>query len=739
MRRNFKPGLVLASILALAASSARAEIRSLSQDWLFQRGDVEGAAAPGFDASGWRQVAAPHDFSIMDKPDGTPPFDRHAVSGQDSGYLPGGVGWYRRDLTLSAAEAAKVVRLNFEAVYMDAEIFLNGTSIGRQRFGYGAFSLDVTGKVKAGRNVVAVRVNHVDPSSRWYAGSGLIRPVALELLDPVHIAPGSVFVTTPKASAERGEVALHLTLANRSRKAQAVQLVSKVVGPDQRVAARTERTVSLAAQGATDLSETLEIARPALWSPASPSLYDLVQEVLVDGRVVDARRTRFGIRTITANAAEGLRINGEQVVLKGGNIHHDNYMLGAAGWPDADARKVALLKAAGYNAIRSSHNPASQATLDAADALGMLVIDEAFDAWTVGKRANDYAALFKDDWAKDIDALVISGRNHPSLLFWSIGNEIPEQGSPAGAATARMLAQRIRRLDPTRGITQAISVDAPKDTAATFAALDVGGYNYMPEAFARDHQAFPERVMYTAESTSKRAFAHWRPVETTPYVIGDFVWTAMDYIGEASIGFTGYSQDWKKIGPYPWNLAYSGEIDATGRKRPAAFYRQVLWKTGLDPIAAFVAQPKETEDLPDRQIYAAAPAKYDWSLDDVHESWTWPGQEGAPLDVVVYSEFPQVELLVNGKSLGRKTVGVETEYKARFIAPYSPGRLEAIGYQTDAKSAAGRCAPPARRRPSRRRPTAGAWRPTARTWPMSASPSSMRRASRSTPATATGR
>lgn len=676
--RGFKSGLPLA--LALAAVPAWAETRSLSQDWLFHAGDVAGAEKPVFDDRGWRPIVVPHDWSIMDKADGSPPFDPNTPSGQDSGYLPGGIGWYRRHLTLSPAEAARVVRLTFEAVYMDADIWLNGEHLTRHRYGYTAFALDVTGKVRAGDNVIVVRANHADPSSRWYAGSGLIRPASVEILGRVHLDPDSIFVTTPVATGERGVVSAQAAVANRSNAVREFELVTRVVSARGETIAEARRTQTLAPSARSEAVQKLELARPALWSPDSPNLYTLVQEVRIGGTVVDERRTRFGVRTLTLDARNGLRVNGKPVKLRGGNIHHDNYMIGGTGAPDADARKVALMKAAGYNAIRNAHNPASQATLDAADELGMLVIDEAFDSWNKSKRPQDYARFFADNWAQDIDSLVISGRNHPSVLFWSVGNEIPEDGTPQGVETGRKLVERVRRLDPTRPVTQGVNADPPR-SSKQFALLDVGGFNYHAHDFDAERAKFPDRILYTSESLPKDAFSYWRHVETKPWVIGDFVWTAVDYIGESGIGWMGYSQDWQKLGPYPWNLAYSGEIDATGRKRPAAYYRQILWKTGIDPIAVFVRQPAGTEDLPDRHFFPIEPPHLDWSLDDVHPSWTWPGQENKPLEVDVYSELPEVELILNGKSLGRRTVGVESEYKAIFKVPYAPGDLTAIGYR----------------------------------------------------------
>ncbi|WP_333682333.1 glycoside hydrolase family 2 TIM barrel-domain containing protein [Dyella sp.] len=674
--RNTLTAITLLSI----ALPLCAEQRKLSQDWLFHQGDVLGASSMAYDDHTWRKVDVPHDWSIAARSDGSAPYDPNTPGGQSSGYLPGGVGWYRRHIMLGAGDAAGIVRLEFEAVYMDADIWLNGQHLAQHHYGYTAFNVDLTGKVHAGDNVVAIRVNHADPSSRWYAGSGLIRPVSLDILDRVHLDPDSIVVSTPVATQSLAKVSTHAVVANDSAQARKVDVVSRILSSSGAVVAQSHQDKSLAAGGKSAWDETLAITNPSLWSPDSPNLYTLVQDVYVDGAITDERRTRFGARTITVDAVHGLRINGRQVLLRGGCIHHDNYMLGGAGWPDADARKVVLMKAAGYNAIRSAHNPASQATLDAADELGMLVIDEAFDMWNVSKTPMDYSRFFKQDWQQDLDSLVISGRNHPSVLFWSIGNEIPEQGTPLGIETGRKLAERVRALDPTRPVTEAVNVDTPH-IADQFANLDVAGYNYNEPLFARDHQAYPQRVMFTTESTSKNAFSYWRAAETMPWVIGDFVWTSVDYLGETGIGWMGYSQDWQKLGPYPWHLAYCGEIDATGRKRPAAYYREVLWKTGIDPISAFVMQPAGTEDLPDRHLFTLTQPHTDWSLDDVHPSWTWPGQEGKPLEVVVYSEFPEVELFLNGKSVGRKTTDLDTQYKATYTLPYRAGRLVAVGYQ----------------------------------------------------------
>ena len=674
-------GSLLASIaIWVTATPAVSETRSLSQEWLFQAGESKGAANPSFGDRGWLSVVVPHDWSIVDKSDGSPPFDRYAIAGQDSGYLPGGIGWYRRHLHLTADEAAKVVRLNFEAIYMDADVWVNGEHLTRHHYGYTAFAVDLTGRVHAGDNVVAVRVEHADPSSRWYAGSGIIRPVTLEILDRVHLDRDNIAITTPVATEARGVVFVKSAVVNRSTKRQTIELVSRVVSDRGTTVAEARKSRSIAAGGRFEAAQTLGVSRPRRWSPDSPNLYTLAQLVRMGGVTVDEQRTRFGLRTVTFDARNGLRINGKSVKMRGGNIHHDNYMIGAAGAPDADRRKIALMKAAGYNAIRSAHNPASQATLEAADELGMFVIDEAFDSWSKSKRSEDYSRFFRRDWEKDLESLVVSGRNHPSVVLWSIGNEIPETGTKLGVETGARLAARVHALDPTRSVTQAINNDPPLSSAQA-AVINVAGYNYHSELFTKDHEKLPSTPMYTAESLPRDAFSYWREVETKPWVVGDFVWTAVDYLGESGIGWMGYSQDWQKLAPYPWHLAYCGEIDATGRKRPAAYYREVLWKTGIDPISAFVRQPKGSDDLPDRHLFPIVPPHLDWSLDDVHPSWTWPGQEGKPLEVVVYSEFPEVELFLNGKSLGRNAVGIETEYKTTYRVPYVPGQIVAVGYR----------------------------------------------------------
>jgi beta-galactosidase len=670
--------VTLAPFVALSAASA--ENVDLSQGWRFHRGDLAAsAAAPAFDDSTWRTVVVPHDFSIEDTADGKAPFDATTPGAADSGYLRGGVGWYRRNVELDQNAVSARVILRFEAIYMNADIWINGTKAATHYYGYTAFDVEATGKMRIGKNVIAVRVNHQDPSSRWYAGSGLIRPVHLLFLNAAHIDPLGPTIRTPVATADRGVVAVRTLLINSSRRLTDGTLSSRVRNSQGVIVAEQETKVTLLPGTKRRIEQQVGVANPALWSPDAPSLYQLEQELRIDGKSADVRSTSFGVRRITIDAVHGLRINGKQTLLRGGNVHHDNYMLGAAGFARADARKIELMKAAGYNAIRSSHNPASQATLEAADRLGMLVINEAFDAWGTAKRAEDYARVFKTDWRSDIASMVRSAQNHPSVVMWSIGNEIPEQGTPAGIARARMLRTYLRTLDVDRPVTQAINTDGIK-AARQFAELDVAGYNYAWQRYATDHKTHPHRVMYASESFADQAYDNWQPTKTMPWVIGDFVWTAIDYLGEAGIGWTGYSGDYLKLGPYPWHLAYCGEIDATGRALPGSYYRAIVWGVAKHPVTAFVRWPESKGSLPNKD-YFGSKGNLQWVMPDLHESWSWAGYEGKPLDVVVYSELEEVELTLNGRSIGRRRLVSKDKHRTIFIVPYEAGALIAIGYQ----------------------------------------------------------
>lgn len=605
------------------------------------------------------------------------PFDAGESENADkTGYVVGGVGWYRKRFTVS--ETNKRVAVRFDGVYMNADVWINGYPLGTHPHGYTSFELDLTPHLKpAGEdNVLAVRVRNVGKNSRWYSGSGIYRHVWLTVTEPVHVPTWGVFVTTPEVSKDRALVKVSVEVRNSTPSQTRALVRARVRDADGKVIGRSEGELHLTVGETRGVERFLEVRSPKRWSLDAPNLYGAEVEILVAGKITDAVSTRFGIRTIEVDAARGFRLNGKMLKLKGGCIHHDNGPLGAAAIDRAEERKVELMKANGFNAIRSSHNPPSPALLDACDRLGMLVIDEAFDQWNERKLDNeqDYHRYF-DEWAeRDIASMVRRDRNHPSVILWSIGNEIPEQFR--AEATQKRLREAVLAHDSTRPVTQAICTDwgnvirnwdALSDPA--FPYLDVAGYNYLPDKYESDHARHPERVIYGSESYAKDAFDYWSLVEKHPYVIGDFVWTAMDYLGEAGIAHALLSnRNDSFFMSWPWFNAWCGDLDLCGFKKPQSFYRDVVWRRS--PIAMAVHAP-----IPPGLTEKVS----GWGWPEEALSWNWPGREGTPLQVSVYSRCERVRLELNGKVIGEKPVSDETKLMARFDVPYAPGELRALG------------------------------------------------------------
>jgi beta-galactosidase len=625
-----KPLTAAFALLVLFSLPASAQTRGGSvpfdDDWRFRRGGAQGAEAADFDDSRWRRLDLPHDWGVEDLPGKGTPFDPAAVSQVNGGFTVGGTGWYRKSFDVPASEKGKRVRIQFDGVYMNAEVWLNGQRVGEHPYGYTSFWFDLTDKVKfGGRNVIAVKVRNEGENSRWYSGSGIYRHVWLTTLDPLHVAQWGTYVTTPEVDASRAKVVMRTTVQNESDSAARVRVVTRLLDASGAEAARADDGGGVEANGSREFEQDAAIRAPALWSPDAPALYTAVTEVSRDGRVTDRVETKFGVRTISFDATHGFRLNGQTVKLKGGCLHHDNGPLGARAYDRAEERRVELLKAAGYNALRMSHNPPAPAFLEACDRLGMLVVDEAFDHWREGKNPHDYHLFFDEWWRRDIESMVFRDRNHPSVILWSTGNEIPNRAKPETVAVSKMLAEHVRKLDPTRPVTSAVN-DLGEDKDPYFATLDVAGYNYMAGKYEADHARVGRRVMIATESFPLEAFDYWMGVVDHPYVIGDFVWTAFDYIGEASIGWRGY---WQEGNFYPWNLAYCGDIDICGWKRPQSFYRDALWKE--NQLSLFVRAPRPSfEPNPKRQTWSK------WHWHDVLADWNWKGHEGKPLDVDVY-------------------------------------------------------------------------------------------------------
>jgi beta-galactosidase len=636
----------------------------------------------------WQPVNLPHDAMI------SKPRAAGNAGGAHVGYFPGSVANYRKKFLAPAEWQGQSVQIEFEGVYMHAEVSVNNQLVHLQPYGYSSFVVDITPYLLYGQeNTISVVANNTaQPNSRWYTGTGIYRHVWLRVGGVVHISPWGVFVTTPVVGTAISVVQIATELAGLNS-LEGTVLRSTILDASGAEVARTECATRL-----SPVQQTLVLNDATLWSVAAPALYTLRSEVLVGDSVVDAESTPFGIRSITMDAENGFRLNGAPMKLKGGCIHHDHGPLGAASFDRAEARKVELLKSAGYNAIRCAHNPPAPALLDACDRLGMLVIDETFDAWTAAKTPNDYHLNFPAWWQRDTEAMVKRDRNHPSVILWSIGNEIIEAlGSPAGAALAQRQADFVRALDSTRPVTSAlifdifammalddiskafeptpVEADLQKDrwalaTAPFCKALDVVGYNYLVQRYAGDAAKFPTRVIIGTETWGHRSYDFWTETARLPHVIGDFLWIAIDYIGEA--GFGAFTLDDKPAmgAPYPYHLYGCGDFDLCGVKRPQSYYREQLWGLRTEPFIAVL--PPE--------LFGKKLSFTPWAWEPVLDAWTYPGHEGKPIQVDVYAIDDEVELIINGESMGRKPAGAAVKHKATFAVTYQPGAIEAIGY-----------------------------------------------------------
>jgi len=687
-------------------------------NWKFVLGDPGGAETRSFEDASWRRVDLPHDWSIEGRPSKDNP------TGSEGGYFPAGTGWYRKTFSAPPEWRGKRVTVEFDGVYRNATVYLNGHKLGNQPYGYTSFNFDVTPDLDfSGLNVLAVRVdNSAQPNSRWYSGSGIYRHVRVVVTDPVHVAHWGVLVSTTRASIEGGSLSVLTRVENESAAPARVTVETQILDRGGKPVGHAQSAVEAAPGSATEASQEIAVSKPALWSPEAPALYRAVTRLRKDGKVIDEVTTTFGIRTLAWSAEKGLLLNGKAIKLAGGCVHHDNGPLGAAAFDRAEERRVELLKAAGFNAVRTSHNPPSPAFLDACDRAGLLVLDEAFDTWKANKLKYDYGRNFDEWWQRDISAMVLRDRNHPSIVVWSIGNEIPELLVERGPAIAKRLADQVRSLDSSRPLTQAV----PTSTSGPFpdavlTVLDIAGYNYnLARNYADDHRRVPSRLMMTTESFPAAAFEQWQLAKDNPFILGDFVWTAMDYLGESGIGAWAYGTpqqasqaammmagmqgmadkmflamangvDLKAmmaqaggnqggqspmsfLAPgYPWHAAQCGDLDLTGHRKPQSYYRDILWNGG-DRVYATVRLP-EPEG---KKIIAVA-----WAVYPTLPSWTWPTQEGKELQVEVYSGVEKVRLYLNDKLIGEKATGRSEQFKAMFTVPYAPGTLKAVGIRGD--------------------------------------------------------
>ena len=634
--------------------------------------------------------------------------DPKAEGGSSTGFFPGGRATYDKTFDLPADWAGKTVLLDIDGAYMNAEVTCNGDLLALHPYGYTPFTVDLSPVLRPAGNSLSISTDSVQPSSRWYSGGGLYRQVSLLVGGACYLHPWGVFLRTIRVDAGAATILCTAEVTNPGA-ARNLTLRLRFDG------AVLGETALQAASGRTAAALSVTLPTPRLWSADDPQLYRVALELLEGGAVLDVHALDFGVRVIEIDSRHGMRVNGQPVKLRGGCVHHDNSLIGARALPRAEQRKVEKLKAAGYNAIRCAHNPPSTALLEACDRLGMYVLDESFDAWRVGKNARDYHLYFEQWWQTDTAAMVRRDRNHPCVYSWSIGNEISEMnGSSNGAHWARVQADFVRALDPTRPVSSSMNhfvfprnmnratmmhtTDMREElrnptvsngfagdfdywdeaTQETVPPLDIVGYNYLWPRYAIDAKKHPDRVIHATETHAWHMYDYWQAVKDNDNCIGDFTWTATDNLGEGGAGRVLWELDGGfagLIGGWPWLSCYQGDLDLDLRRRPQSYYRGIVW--GLDRgIYLFSTHPDKTG----KPFYGMG-----WHWADVRPDWGFgSAYVGKPVQLEAYCDCDEVELLVNGVSAGR----VRPErYKAIFTVPYAPGIVEAVAYR-DGREAA---------------------------------------------------
>ncbi len=669
----------------------------LNFDWTF----AETAGRFFTPPSDQETIDLPHDYIINKTrtPD--------SPGGASTGFFPSGQGTYTKQLDIPGDWQDKTVLLNIDGAYMHSEVSLNVDKLYHHPYGYTAYQVDLTPHLRWSMpNTLQISTQCFLPSTRWYSGGGLYREVSLLIGGQRYIHPWDVFVTTPQVSEDEATVEAAIEITNTRPASADASLHVSVLDPTGRTVAETSCAVRLQPSKSTKSAVELSVATPQLWDLDNPHLYTLHAVLSVGDSELDRSETAFGIRDIAIDAQDGFRLNGRPLKLRGGCIHHDNSLLGACAFPRAEERKIQLLKESGYNAIRSAHNPPSSALLDACDRIGMLVLDETFDMWRTQKRPLDYHLFFEEWWQRDTRAMVLRDRNHPCVYGWSIGNEIPELlGVSNGAYWTQVQADFIRSLDPTRPVTAAanrftapvagqtpIRPDVKKSlqgehdlglaqdgkdpwgaqTRAAWESLDIAGYNYLYQRYAMDKKKFPDRIIHGTETHPFFTYESWQATLENNHVIGDFIWTAFDNLGEAGAGRVINDLDEPMdglVGPYPWLSCWQGDHDLSGDRRPQSYFRQVMW--GLEPgVRLFTAHPSRTG----QPFYGMG-----WHWEDIQPDWTFAAEYvGQPVKVQAYADCDAVEFILNGRSLGYAPI---ERFTAVMEMPYEPGVLSAKAWK----------------------------------------------------------
>ena len=697
-----------------------------NQDWTLLKPGANPMMALFMGGAGSDPVAIPHDAMMHEER------TQSTKNGHQTGFYPGGCYTYVKSFFAPEDWWDKTVLLEFEGVYQNARVMINGDYAGGHPFGYGEFAVCADDFLKYGQEntVTVIANNSAEENSRWYSGSGIYRDVNLLVGNRVYVARNGLRVSTPDIEPELAVVQVELDLANISRERVKAEIMIELSGPNGK-AGSTKLPVTVFGNGEEHVRTRVEVENPALWSCEEPNLYTCAVTVSAGGEVFDQVAEAFGIRSLSLSASRGLRINGQELNLRGACIHHDNGVIGAATFARAEERRIEKLKAAGFNAIRMSHHPAGRALLNACDWLGMLVMDELSDCWTRSKNNNDYAEKFPYFWREDVAAMVAKDFNHPSVILYSTGNEIQEAGTAKGAQLNREITGEFHRLDSSRYVTVGanglmagaermgeimcqITGMTPEQMAAqaqsqqsgstagsdaangatdimkgpladSFAtspilteildefasATDITGYNYLTARHVMEHELNPNRVILGTETFPSDIVRLWGIVKNHHHVIGDMTWTGWDYIGEAGCGVTYYDGRQGFMSNWPISLSGMGDFDIIGNRRSVSYVREIVF--GLRKAPFIAVEPVDR--------YGQTPNQTAWPWKDERISWTWRGYEGKPAVVNVYSDAQEVELFLNGQSLGRKPAGEQNGFAARFETTYQPGELKAVCYR----------------------------------------------------------
>lgn len=652
-------------------------------------------------------VTLPHDWLISQ------PRSAENKPGALTGYHGEDVIEYVKTFTAPPGFQEGRIEVEFDGVYRGAMVYVNDAFVAQRPYGYIPFSVRVDPYLHEGENQLRVECrNHLD--SRWYSGLGIYRDTWLLTGAATHIARNGVRIRTVDASRAKAVIDVTTVVENDSERLNTVTVISDVIAPSGAVVATESSRLSVRPGESAPLRQRFAVSEPELWAPETPSLHTVRTRLVPTTCTEEVHEERFGIRRLTWDAQDGLLINGQQVKLRGGCIHHDNGVLGAAAIGRAEERRVQLLKDAGYNAIRSAHNPISTALLDACDRLGMLVLDEFTDGWMTPTLGFGYGIDLNEWWQRDLTALLERDYNHPSVIMYSIGNEVADTGNSWGATFGRDLVDWIKAIDDTRPVTNAINpmmtvlhdlkAELGKEDSAGVNAfmrdlgeqthdlvvsdlaterleepmsqLDISGYNYAYSRYELDIERHPQRLLLGTEGLPGKLDEVWPYVTRHPQVIGEFSWTAWEYAGEAGLGADKPAEE-AFFGNYPWRLSGTADLGITGQRRTISYWRQTVWGLRSTPYIAVHLPPAGARDK-------LKPSIYTWT--DSLNSWSWPGHEGTTLTVDVYSDADEIELLLDGKRIGRAPAGPTHRYIATFELAYRPGELTAVAYRDGSES-----------------------------------------------------